>query len=86
MTWTVDASGSKTATVPSTCTFTNTSANIGVTNTCAVGDQVVFSSTGTLPTNFALNTIYYVLASGLSSSNIQVSATPGGSAITAGSE
>lgn len=85
MTWTVDSSGSKTATVPSTCTFSNGSANIAVTNTCAAGDMVVFTSTGTLPTNFALLTTYFVIATSLSSSNIQVSATLGGGAITAGS-
>jgi hypothetical protein len=85
VTWTLDSSGTKTATVPSTCTFTNSSPNIGVTNTCAAGDKVVFSTTSALPTNFTAGTPYYVLASSLSSSNIQVSATPGGSAITAGS-
>jgi hypothetical protein len=85
MSWTASASGTKTATVPSTASFTNSSANIGVTNTAAAGDIVYFSTTGALPTNFAAGTPYYVLSSGLSSSNIQVSATPGGSAIAAGS-
>ncbi len=85
MAWTVDASGSKTATVPSTATFTNGSANIGLTNTCAAGDMVVLSTSSALPTNFTAGTVYYVIATSLSSSNIQLSATPGGSAITAGS-
>ena len=85
MAWTVDASGTKTLTVPSTCTFTNGSANIGVTNTCAANDMVVFSTSGALPTNFTAGTIYFVISTGLSSSNIQVSATKGGAAISAGS-
>lgn len=85
MTFALANSGSKTATVPSTATFTNTSANIGLTNTCAAGDIVSFTTSSALPTNFAVNTNYFVIATGLSSSNIQVSATPGGSAITAGS-
>ena len=85
MTWTVDASGTKTATVPSTCTFTNSSSSIGVTNTCAAGDMVVFTTTSALPTNFTVGTTYFVIATGLSSSNIEVAATPGGTAISAGS-
>lgn len=84
MTWS-SSNGTKTATVPSTCTFTNSSANIGVTNTCAAGDMVVFSTTSALPTNFTAGTTYYVLSSSLSTSNIQVAATSGGSAISAGS-
>lgn len=48
---------------------------------------------GTLPTNFSPaplqvsgpGTVYYVLAAGLSSSNVQVSTTPGGSPVVAGS-
>lgn len=68
-----------------TATFTNSSANIGYVNSFVAGQAVQFTSSGTLPTNFALLTTYYVIATGLSGSNIQVSATPGGSAITAGS-
>ena len=86
MSWTLSASGTKTATVAgAACTFSNGSANIGVTNTCAAGDMVVFATTGSLPTNFTAGTVYYVLSSSLSSSNIQVAATPGGTAISAGS-
>jgi hypothetical protein len=68
-----------------TATFTNSSANIGYTNSFAANQAVQFTSSGTLPTNFALATTYYVIATGLSGSNIQVSATMGGAAITAGS-
>ena len=72
-------------TASGTATFTNSSANIGFTNTLIAGQKVYFTTSNTLPTNFTANTIYYVIATSLSTSNIQVSATPGGSAITAGS-
>ena len=73
-------------TASGTATFTNSSANIGFTNTLVAGQKVYFTNSGgALPTNFTANTIYYVIATGLSTSNIQVSATPGGSAITAAS-
>jgi hypothetical protein len=66
-----------------TATFTNGNANIvTTTNTYAAGDVVQFTSTGTLPTGFALLTNYYVIATGLTTTNIQVSATLGGAAIT----
>jgi hypothetical protein len=88
MTWTVDSSGTKTPTVAGTCTISIASpAVIAMTNTCAAGDQVVFTTTGALPTGLTAGTTYYVLSSGLSSSSFQVSATPGGSAInTSGSQ
>lgn len=69
-----------------TATFTNGSANIGITNAntyLAVGNTVRFATTGGLPTNFATGTDYYVLTA--SGTQITVSATNGGSAITAGS-
>jgi hypothetical protein len=68
-----------------TATFTNSSASIGWTNTLHANDPVYFTTSGSLPTNFTAGTIYYVSSTGLSSSNLQVSATPGGSVITAGS-
>lgn len=68
-----------------TATFTNSSANIGVTNTFTANQAVQFTTTGTLPTNFATATTYYVISTSLSGSNVQVSATVGGAAITAGS-
>jgi hypothetical protein len=69
-----------------TATFTNASANIGWTNTLSVGQPVYFTNAGGgLPTNFTSGTVYYVIATGLSGTNIQVAATPGGTAITAGS-
>ena len=69
-----------------TATFTNGNANIvTTTNNYSAGDVVQFTSTGTLPTGFALATNYYVIATGLTTTNIQVSATLGGAAITAAS-
>lgn len=72
-------------TTAGTVTFTNGSAVITFTNTFVAGQGVQFKTTGTLPTNFAINTTYYVIATGLSGSQFEVSATLGGSAITAGS-
>lgn len=63
------------------CTFTNTSASIAATNTLLAGQAVTFTSTP--PTPFAINTTYFVIATGLSGSAFQLSATHGGSAITA---
>ncbi len=82
MTWALSDNGTKTATVTGTCTISNASpAVITITNTAAAGDQVVFSTTGTLPTGLSPATVYYVIAAGLSSSVFEVSATLGGSAI-----
>jgi hypothetical protein len=66
-------------------TFTNGSASIGWTNTMIAGQAVYFHTSGGLPTNFTENTIYYVLATGLSGSNVEVATTPGGTPIVAGS-
>lgn len=66
-------------------TFTNGSANIlWLAGTVpAVGSVVEFTTTGALPTNFAISTVYYVVSS--ISTTIQVSATVNGTAIVAGS-
>jgi hypothetical protein len=68
-----------------TITFTNGSANIAWTNVLVAGTPVYLGTTGSLPTNFSVGARYYVIATGLSGSNVQVSATVGGSAIVAGS-
>ena len=69
-----------------TVTFTNGSAVIGwASNSLEAGTPIVFTTTGGLPTNFTAGTTYYVIATGLSTSQLQVSATPGGAAIVAGS-
>lgn len=86
MTWTLASSGTKTPMVPTTGTFSNGSATITITNTLAAGDIIQgITTSGTLPTNFALLTRYYVIAANLSGSVINISATAGGSAIVAGS-
>jgi microcystin-dependent protein len=52
-----------------------------------VGDAVFLETSGSLPTGLSTDTTYYVVSSGLTSNNFQVSATPGGSAInTSGSQ
>ena len=67
-------------------TFTNGSANIGGTfvPVPVAGTPIEFTTTGTLPTNFAINTTYFVVGTP-SSSIITVSSTVGGTAISAGS-
>ncbi len=76
--------GLTTGTVTNAVTFTNSSANIGWTaETLTVGQAVTFTTTGALPTNFAVNTIYYVVAA--ATNTFTVSATVGGTAIIAGS-
>ena len=67
-------------------TFTNGSANIGGTfvPVPVAGTPIEFTTTGTLPTNFAINTTYFVVGTP-SSSVITVSSTVGGTAIVAGS-
>jgi hypothetical protein len=79
------ATFSTTATVSAaSATFTNGSANITWTaNGLSLGSVVFFATTGTLPTNFSTATLYYVVTTG--TNTIQVAATPGGAAITAGS-
>ena len=69
-----------------TVSYTNSSATIGWTvNTPPLNSIVFFANSGgALPTNFSAATLYYVVAS-TASTSIQVSATPGGSAIVAGS-
>jgi hypothetical protein len=70
---------------PLTLTFTNSSASISASNTLVAGTPVQFQTTGSLPTNFATSTTYFVISTGLTTSAFEVSATYGGSAITAGS-
>jgi hypothetical protein len=65
--------------------FTNTSPIIAATNTLAANNTIQFQTTGALPSGFAANTTYYVLSTGLSGSQFEVSATQGGTPITAGS-
>lgn len=48
----------------------------------SAGDKVVFTGGTTIPCGLALNTIYYVISAGLTTSAFQVSATSGGSSIS----
>lgn len=68
-----------------TCTFTaGTPGTINVNNHgLIVGDLVVFTTTGTLPTGFTpASTIYFVTATNLAANTFTVAATLGGAAIT----
>ena len=68
-------------------TFTNGSASIGWPGATelAAGQIVRFLTTGALPTGFAINTNYFVSATGLSATTFQLAATNGGTPIVAGS-
>lgn len=63
---------------PGTATFTNASASIGFTNSFSAGQEVVFTTSNTLPAGFSLNTVYYVSPIGLSGSAFQVTSSVGG--------
>jgi hypothetical protein len=64
--------------------FTNGSSNITGTGLPPAGTPVQFTTTGTLPTNFALATTYYVVYNS-GGTTVRVAATIGGTAIVAGS-
>lgn len=66
-------------------TFTNGSPVISGPNNLVIGQALTLTTTGSLPTNFATSTTYYVITTGLSATQFELSATPGGTAITAGS-
>ena len=74
------------ATMTANVTFSNGSAVITWTShTLAIGKAVSFTTSGTLPTNFSPATVYYVVAANFAANTFSVSATPGGTAISAGS-
>jgi hypothetical protein len=81
----LNGNGDVNCTTATPVTFTNGSAVISAANSFTANTVLQFLSTGTLPTNFATNTVYFVISTGLSSSQFEVSASQGGSAITAGS-
>lgn len=66
-------------------TVTLTQANPGVftiaSHGLSAGNIVVFTTTGTLPTNVVAGTEYYVISTGLTTNEFQISATKGGAAI-----
>lgn len=51
----------------------------------AVGQPVVFSTTGALPTGLTAGTVYYVVSGGLTADAFSVAATPGGTAVATSS-
>ena len=60
---------------------------ITASNSCAAGQAIVFQTTSALPTGLTAGTLYYVIATGLTTSSFEVSATVGGSAVnTSGSQ
>lgn len=73
-------------------TFTVTLASPGVFTTSsphgyAIGEAVVFSTTGALPTGLTAGTTYYIITTGFGASTFQVSTTSGGTAVnTSGSQ
>ena len=75
-TYTVSASQSVSST---TITAVATPGVITVSSAPSNGDQVIFSTTGTLPTGITAGTAYYVV--NRTSTTFQISATSGGSAI-----
>lgn len=66
-------------------TVTLSLATPGVVNQTAhgylVGQSVVFTTTGALPTGLTAGTRYYVIAAGLTANAFEVAAAPGGSAV-----
>jgi hypothetical protein len=53
----------------------------------SAGDKVLFRTTGALPTGVTAETVYFVIATGLTADDFQFSATDGGAAInTSGSQ
>lgn len=71
-----------TMTIASPCVVT-TSSSHGFT----AGTRIVFSTSGALPTGITAGTVYYIIATGLTTTTFQFSATENGSAVnTSGSQ
>lgn len=74
-------SAAVTVTLASPAVFTSTGHGLDV------GNPVIFSTTGALPTGLTVGTTYYVIDAGLTANAFEVSLTPGGSAVnTSGSQ
>jgi parallel beta-helix repeat protein len=79
--WVLPSKGSVTVTIASPAVFTKTAHGLNA------GDEVMFETTGALPTGLTADTSYYVIATGLTANQFQVSTTPGGAAVnTSGSQ
>ena len=70
----------------STVTITNASPGVVTCTGCnaAVGDMVVLTTSGALPTGLTAGTTYFVISAGLTADAFQLSATAGGAAINTG--
>lgn len=51
----------------------------------AIGDAIVLSTSGALPTGLTVGTVYYIISAGFTANAFQVSLTPGGAAINTSS-
>ena len=51
----------------------------------AIGDAIVLSTSGALPTGLTVGTVYYIITAGFTANAFQVSLTPGGAAINTSS-
>lgn len=78
--------------IPSTSVVTISNANPAVVSWTghnqSANTQIMFTTTGTLPSPLAVGTIYYILAAGLTANSFEISLTVGGTPIpttTAGS-
>lgn len=69
------AAGAVTVTIASPAVFTFNSHGL------VAGDAVVFTTTGALPTGLTAGTVYYVIATGLTTNNFEVATTVGGAAV-----
>jgi Flp pilus assembly protein TadG len=82
-----DAGGDGTSIGPACSTVTITTGSPATINKTAhgfvAGDQVVFATTGSLPSGLTKTTRYYVLSSNLTANSFRVSTTNNGSAINA---
>lgn len=56
-----------------------------VSHGLSVGDAIVLSTSGSLPTGLTVGTVYYVISAGFGANSFQVSATLGGAAINTSS-
>jgi len=73
--------GNFTVTIASPAVFTQTAHGL------FVGEPILLSTTGALPTGLSANTTYYVISAGLTANNFEVSTSYGGAAVnTSGSQ
>ena len=69
--------------IPGPATISNASPAVVTLNShgLTAGTKVCFTTTGTLPSPLAINTVYYVLAAGLGANSFEISLTNAGAAI-----